>query len=143
MSPSGEHDVNHDDVFQWFRMLIEQYEIYPLWVGYDRYCAAPLVQTMNQYGFHMDSVFQGENLTGIISKTEGLFKDGKIYIGNNDLMAVHILDSALKTNTENDRRKCIKISKNAHVDGMHSLLDAMCMRYAHFDEISERLKNEV
>ena len=138
---SGENYVDYQDCYRWFVSLIEQYELYPLWVGYDKYSAQPLVQQMEGYGFHMDSVTQGENLTGIINTTEGMLKDGAINIGNNDLMAVHMLDAALKSNAETGRKKLIKLSPTAHVDGMAALLDAILVRQIHYDEIGEQLKN--
>ena len=141
LQESGENYVNYEDCFAWFRDLIEKYEIYPLWVGYDKYSAQPLVQQMEAYGFHMDSVSQGENLTGIINTTEGILKDGLIDIGDNDLMAVHMLNAALKCNAENGRKKLIKINAQSHVDGMAAMLDAMCMRQVHYDEIGVQLKN--
>lgn len=141
LEESGENYVDYQDCFNWCKRLIEQYEIYPLWVGYDKYSAQPLVQQLSGYGFHCDSVTQGENLTGIINTAEGLLKDGTIDIGDNDLMAVHFLDAALKCNAENGRKKLIKMNANAHVDGMAALLDALCMRQVHYDEIGERLKN--
>lgn len=141
LAESGENFVDYKDVYNWFVELVEKYEIYPLWVGYDRYSAQNLVQEMEQYGFHMDSVFQGENLTGIINETEGQIKDKNVCIGDNDLMAVHMLNSALKMNTETNRKRLVKLEPKARIDGMASLLDAMCMRQAHGVEIGKQLKN--
>lgn len=141
LQESGENFVDYKDVYDWFVMMVEQYEIYPLWVGYDRYSAQNLVQEMQQYGFHMDPVYQGENLTGVINETEGQIKDRNVCIGDNDLLAVHMLNSALKINSENERKRLVKIEPRAHVDGMAAVLDAMCMRTAHGVEIGEQLKN--
>jgi phage terminase large subunit-like protein len=141
LAESGENYVDYQDAYKWCTDLIEQYQIYPLWVGYDKYCAQPLIQQMSAYGFHCDSVIQGENLTGIINTTEGMMKDGMFDIGDNDLLAVHFLDAALKCNAENGRKKLIKMNAYAHVDGMAALLDAMCMRQVHYDEIGHQLKN--
>ena len=123
--PSGENFVDYNDVFLWARELIEKYRIYILQVGYDRYSSQYLIQDMKNYGFHTDDVFQGENLTPVIRETEGLMKDGRIRIGDNDLMKMHLLNSALKVNTETERLKLIKIESRAHIDGMAALLDAM------------------
>ena len=141
LAESGENYVDYQDCFRWCTDLIEKYQIYPLWVGYDKYCAQPLVQQLSGYGFHCDSVVQGENLTGIINTTEGMLKDGYFDIGDNDLLAVHFLDAALKCNAETGRKKLIKMNANAHVDGMAALLDAMCMRQVHYDEIGMQLMN--
>ncbi len=106
--------MDYHDCFEWFRGLIEQYQIYPLKVGYDRYTAQYLVQDMAQYGFHMDDVFQGFNLTPVIRETEGLMRDGAFCIGDNDLLKVHLLDTALKVEAESGRCKPVKMSANAH-----------------------------
>ena len=58
ITPSGENFVDYHDCFDWFRMLVEKYEILPLQVGYDRYSAQYLIQEMAAYGFHMDDVYQ-------------------------------------------------------------------------------------
>lgn len=141
LSESGENYINYQDCYNWCVDLIRQYQIYPLWIGYDKYCAQPLIQQLSADGFHCDSVIQGENLTGIINTTEGMFKDGAFVIGDNDLLAVHFLDSALKCNAETGRKKLIKMNSTAHVDGMAALLDAVCMRQVHYEEIGEQLKN--
>ena len=140
--PSGDNFVDYHDCLDWFRMLVEQYQIYPLQVGYDRYTAQYLVQDMKQYGFHMDDVFQGFNLTPVIRETEGLMRDGVFNIGDNDLLKVHLLDTALKTEAESERSKPIKMSPTAHIDGCAALLDAMTVRQKWFSEIGEQLRNE-
>ena len=141
LTPSGENYVDYHDCFQWFVDLIEKYEIYPLAIGYDRYSAQYLVQEMEAYGFKMSDVRQGENLTGIINETQGRFDDGSIHIGDNDLLKIHCLDSAIKVNSENDRKKLIKLNRKCHIDGMAAILDAMCMRACFHDELGEQLKN--
>ena len=142
LSLSEGNVVDYHQVFDWFKAMIEKYQIYPLWVGYDRYSASYLTQEMEQYGFHMDSVYQGENLTGVINDTEGIIRDGKMCIGDNDLLKVHLLDAAMKRNTESNRRKLVKMRAAAHVDGVAALLDAMCMRAAHHSEIGAQLQNK-
>lgn len=141
MQVSGDNFVDYHDVFNWFREMVEKYEILPLQVGYDRYSAAYLVQDMKAYGFHMDDVFQGTNLTPVINETEGLIKDHTIRIGKNDLLKAHMLDSALKINNVTDRKKLVKIYQAAHIDGMAALLDAMCVRQKWFGEIGTQLRN--
>ena len=141
---SGENVVDYHDVEDWFRSLIKKYKIYVLQIGYDRYSAQYLVQDLQAAGFHMESVSQGSNLTGIINDTEGLLRDSKLQCAeDNDLMKIHWLDSALKIESDTNRRRLVKINKNAHVDGVAALLDAMCMRHNHWEQLQHRLRNEV
>ena len=138
---SGENFVDYHDCFEWFRMLVEEYQILPLKVGYDRYSADYLTQDMKAYGFHMDDVYQGENLYGVIQETEGLFEDGRFNIGDNDLLKIHLLDSAIKMSNERGRGKLIKVNAKAHIDGTAALLDGMCVRQKYYSEIGEQLLN--
>lgn len=139
---SGENYINYNDVFKFYQELVEKYNIYPLKIGYDRYSSQYLVQDMKGYGFHMDDVYQGDNLWGVLQECEGLIKDGKIKIGDNDLLKAHLLDSAIKMNNERGRGRLIKISNQAHIDGTAALADALCVRQKYFSEIGEKLKNK-
>ena len=139
--PSGDNFVDYHDVYNWFAELVERYEILPLRVGYDRYSAQYLVQDMRGYGFQMDDVFQGENLYPVLLETEGLLRDGKIHIGDNDLLKMHLLNSAIKMSTERGRGKLVKVSPGVHIDGCAALVDALCVRQKWHDEIGEQLRN--
>lgn len=138
---SGDNFVDYNDVFNWFAELVEKYEILPLQVGYDRYSAQYLVQDMKNYGFQMDDVYQGENLYPVIREMEGLLKDGKIHIGDNDLLKMHLLNSAIKMSNERGRGKLIKVSPGVHIDACACLLDALTVRQKWYSEIGEQLKN--
>ena len=139
--PSGDNFVDYNDCYNWFRQLVEEYQIFPLMTGYDRYSADYLTQQMKQYGFHMDDVFQGDNLFGVIQETQGLLEDGKIHIGDNDLLKMHLLNGAIKMNVERGRGKLVKLQPTLHIDGAAALLDAMTVRQKWFGEIGEQLKN--
>ena len=141
LEPSGDNYVDYHDCFRWLTELVEKYEILPLMVGYDRYSAQYLIQDLEQYGFRTDSVYQGENLYGVIQETQGLLEDRKIHIGDNDLLKVHLLNSAIKMSTERGRGKLVKLSPNDHIDGTAALLDAMTVRQKWYAEIGEQLRN--
>lgn len=143
---SGDNFVDYRDCYRWFTDLIEKYQIYPLQIGYDRYTAQYLVQDMEQYGFHMESVFQGYNLTGVEDNLEGMMKNGQIRCADdNDLLKLHFVDAAQQMETGTSahaRKKLVKMSKNAHVDGVAAILDALCMRQNHWAELGDQLRNE-
>ena len=145
LEPSGENFVDYKDCYQWFVDLVEKYEILPLKVGYDRYSAQYLCGKngdMERYGFHMDDVYQGDNLWGVMQEAEGLMKDGKLCIGDNDLLKMHFLNSAVKMSTERGRGRLVKVSPTAHIDGMAALLDALTVRQKWYPEIGAQLINE-
>ena len=139
---SGDNFVDYHDVYDWFIRLVEQYQILPLKVGFDRYSAQYLIQDLENYGFQCDDVFQGENLYGVIQETQGLLEDGRIHIGDNDLLKMHLLNSAIKMSNERGRGKLVKLSPALHIDGTAALLDAMTVRQKWYAEIGEQLRNE-
>lgn len=138
---SGDNFVDYNDCFNWFTELVREKEIYPLQVGYDRYSAQYLVQDMKAAGFHMDDVFQGWNLYPVLMEFEGLLKDRKIHIGDNALLKMHLLNSAIKMDVEQNKGKLIKLSQTDHIDGMAALIDALTVRQKWFGEIGDQLRN--
>lgn len=142
LTVSGENYVDYHDVYAWFESLVTQYEIFPLKIGYDRYSAQYLVQDMKAFGFHMDDVYQGYNLTPVINDFEGQMKDGIIHIGSNQLLKAHLLNSALKNDVELNKTKLVKVAPRARIDGTAALLDAMTVRQKWYAEIGEQLRNE-
>ena len=147
LSLSGEEFINNDDVLLWFMDLVKTYRIYPLMIGYDRWSAQDLVHKLTQKSFKTDSVTQGFNLSGTADILEGMLREGRIRdMDDNDLLKIHMADAAqqMESNTENahPRKKLVKISKNAHVDGMAALMDAMAMRQFKWAELGTRLTNE-
>ena len=140
--PSGDNVVDYHDVETFYQKLVREYEILPQKNGYDRYSAAYLIQDLERQGFHMESVSQGSNLTGVIVDVEGMIKDGTLKSAeDNNLMKIHMMDSALKYD-ETNRRRLVKVSSTAHIDGMAALLDAMTMRRNYYTEMEHLLRNE-
>jgi len=142
IQPSGENFVDYNDCFNWFQMLVEEYEILPLQVGYDRYSAQYLVQQMEQYGFHMDDVFQGENLTPVIHEMDGLLRDGTLRLGDNNVLKAHFLNVGMKQNEETRKIRPVKIDPRTHIDGFVAVIDALTVRQKWYDQIGEQLRNE-
>ena len=146
LSLSGEEFINYEDVQKWFMDLVRVHKLKPLIIGYDRWSAMETIHALEKKYFHVDSVTQGFNLSNVWDTFEGLLREGKIRdMDDNDLLKIHFADAAiqLESNTENvhPRKKLVKISKEAHVDGVAALLDAMAMRQFKWDKLGSRLIN--
>ena len=142
LSLSGDNFVDYHDCYNWFTSLLSEKELYPLRVGYDRYSAQYLIKDLESSGFICSDVYQGDNLWPVLQELEGLIKDGKIYIGDNDLLKAHLLNAAVKISTERGRGRLVKIHPTARIDGVAALTDALCVRQHDYDEIGYQLKNE-
>lgn len=142
VQPSGSNYVDYHDCFDWFRTLVEEYEILPLAVGYDRYSAQYLIKDMESYGFHCYDVFQGWNLHPVLQEMDGLVRDKVLQLGDNNLLKAHFLNVALKQNTENRKSQPVKIEPRLHIDGFVAVCDALTVRQHDYEQIGDQLKNE-
>lgn len=138
---AGENFVDYHSVFDWLVTAVQEYELLPLVVGYDRYSSQYLIQDLNGYGFKTDDVYQGHNLTPVIFECEGLIKDGRLHIGDNALLKIHLLDSAIESDSRTQKVRLIKLAKRSHIDGTAALLDALCVRQKWYSDFADRLKN--
>jgi phage terminase large subunit-like protein len=142
LSLSGENFVDYHDVYAWMQSLVTEHELYPLKVGYDRYSSQYLIKDLEGAGFQCDSVYQGDNLWPVLQEMEGLIKDGRIRIGDNDLLKSHLLNAAIKMSIERGRGRLVKINQRARIDGVAALADAMTVRQKWYAEIGYQLQNE-
>ena len=141
VSASGESFIDYHDVETWFDRMVREYKIYPLMTGYDRYSSNYLIQDMKRSGYHVDDVWQGWNMTPAIQRLEGELKDGLLKIGNNELLKIHLLDVALKKDTESRRVMITKLNAMSHIDLCACVLDALIVKDKWHAQIGEQLKN--
>lgn len=139
---SGENYVDYKDVKAWFDMLKQQYKILAIRIGYDRYSSQYLVDDMSNKGYRMDDVIQGWNLAPIIREFEGKLKDGNIHVGKNNLLKSHLLNVALKYESDNQKFKPVKMKASDHIDGFVSIIDALTVKSKYYNEIKFLIQNE-
>ena len=138
---SGENYVDYKDVKAWFDMLRREYSIYACRIGYDRYSSQYLVDEMSNKGYRMDDVTQGWNLMPLIKEFEGKLKDGTVHIGKNNLLKSHLLNVALKFESDNKKFKPIKMKASDHIDGFVSIIDATTVKSKYYNEIKFIIQN--
>ncbi|MCL2248666.1 MAG: terminase large subunit [Oscillospiraceae bacterium] len=142
LTVSGKSQVNYKDVLNWFLWLRDEYKIYFPKIGYDRYSAGYLVNDLISAGFDVDDVIQGTNLMPVIDEFEGIINDGKFAIVDNDLLAIHFLNTAMKQDGLTRRFRPVQIAQRAKIDGFVSNICAMTVRQKHYEEIKYYLSNE-
>ena len=142
MVASGDNFIDYHDCYEWLKSLVTEFQIYPLVVGYDRYSAQYLIQDLNNAGFKTDDVYQGTNLYPVLMEFEGMIKDGSIKTGDNGLLQMHLLNAAIKMDTEQNKGKLVKINPNDHIDGCAALIDALTVRQKYYSQYGGMLKNE-
>ena len=117
--------VDYGYVFDWF---VEQNKKYRIEIiGYDPAKAFLLVQKMQERGFIMEAVRQGElTLTGPLDNLRERFLDGNIIHNNNKLFNWYLGNVKLTKRSANATYLPTKQNKNRKIDGFAALLDAHC-----------------
>ena len=140
LSLSGDNLIDYRDVVLWIEELRRKYNLVPVKVGYDRYSSNYFVSELKELGYQTESITQGPALTTSIDELEGRILDKSITIGDNTLLKMHLLDTALKHDSAGNKR-IVKVSRQSHIDGTAALLDAIAVR-RYYPETREQLMNK-
>jgi len=128
--------VNYTDVTQWFIEQVEQYELRPLWVGYDSWNAQYWCDEMREYGFEMVEVRQGaKTMSTPMKQMKADLIDKKINYNNNPILKWCLSNTSIKAD-ENENIRPVKENKRQRIDGCVSLIDAYVIYYEHMQEFT-------
>jgi phage terminase large subunit-like protein len=117
--------VDYKAVTNWFNNMVKEYEIIPLWIGYDRWNASYWIQEMKSYGFNMVEVAQGARTMSQPMKELAAELDMKsINYNNNPILKWCLTNTSVKRD-ENDNIRPIKgANVRQRIDGTVSLIIA-------------------
>ena len=129
--------VDFHEVTAWFLHMVHEYNIRPLWVGYDRALSGYWKEEMLNEGFDMEKVAQGPyTWTYPMKQMEGIFKDGNFIYQNNPMLRWCLNNTAAKSLNKGgiESIQPVKKTSSLRIDGMVSLLNAMVAYYNHEEE---------
>lgn len=129
--------VDYSKVTEWFLNIKNQYEIAPLWVGYDPWNSNYWVEEMKENGFEMIEVRQGaKTMSNPMKLLEADLIEKNVNYNNNPVLKWCLCNTAVKRD-ENDNIRPIKGQKQrARIDGTVSLIIAYCVL---FDKMNDYL----
>lgn len=120
----GEY-VDYSYILSWFKDMRRKYRIES--IGYDPAKAFMLVQKMQEEGFVMNAVRQGEiTLTAPLDDLKEKFLDGKIIHNNNRLFEWYLGNVKLTKRSANATYLPTKQNRYRKIDAFAALLDAHC-----------------
>lgn len=129
--------VDYSDVTRWFVRMVEEYDIRPLWICYDRALAGYWVPEMENEGFDMDKIPQGPFTWSQPMKEMGAaFEMHSVVYDNNPILRWCLANTAKKSQNKDgiETIQPVKIQQNRRIDGMVSLLNAWVGYVKHFEE---------
>ena len=135
--------VDYHAVTEWFVQMVNEHDIRPLWVCYDRALAGYWQEEMVEYGFEMEKIPQGPFTWSYPMKSlEGMLKEHKIVYQNNPILRWCLCNTAKKsTNADGiESIQPVKIQSNRRIDGTVSLLNAYVGYFKHIEEYTPFLR---
>lgn len=117
--------INYSDITAWFKKMYEQYQIIPLWIGYDPWNAQYWIQEMKDLNFNMIEVRQGfKTLSQPMKELAADLMAKRINYNNNPILKWCLTNVNVKRD-DNDNIKPIKgKNQRQRIDGAVSLLIA-------------------
>lgn len=121
---SGDSKIDYHDITLWFLEQVQEFDLRPLWVGYDSWNAQFWCDEMKEYGFDMVEVRQGyKTESAPLKQMKADLIDNKINYNNNPILKWNLSNVVVKTD-ENGNIMITKEKSRQRIDGVASLMDA-------------------
>ena len=119
--------VNYTDVTNWFLEQVQEYDLRPLWVGYDSWNANYWHDEMVEQGFDMVEVRQGaKTMSAPMKQLKADLIEKKLNYNNNPILKWCLSNLSIKQD-ENENIRPVKEKSRQRIDGAVSLIDAYCI----------------
>ena len=126
--------VNYSEVTDWFVQMQQEYEIDPIFIGYDRALAGYWVDEMKSNGFQMEAVAQGPFTWSQPMREMGAaLADKKVNYNNNPILKWCLTNTAVKKSGLNNIQP-VKINERRRIDGAVSLLNAWVLYVKYYED---------
>lgn len=127
--------VNYSDVTSWFLRMMQEYGIYPVWIGYDPWNSQYWLQEMESHGFCMEIVRQGAQTLSQPMKELGADLAAKrINYGNHPILKWCLTNTSVKRDDNDNIRPIKGQNQRQRIDGAVSLLIAYTVLFNHYED---------
>lgn len=140
---SGDSKIDYHDITSWFVEQVEQFELRPLWVGYDSWNANFWCDEMKSQGFDMVEVRQGyKTESAPLKQMKADLMDKRINYNNNPILKWNLSNVVVKVD-DNENIMLSKEKARQRIDGVASLMDAYVIYVNKQQEYLEYINEEV
>ena len=127
--------IDYSDITEWFKEMLEDYDITPLWIYYDNYSARYWVDEMEQHGFKMVRCHQGAKTLSLPTQNMGAdLKAKRINYNNNPLLKWCLTNTSILTDRNGNIVPIKNQTAKRRIDGTASMLDAYVGLFEHYEE---------
>ena len=112
-------------VTEWFQKMLWEYNIRPLWIGYDPWNSKYWIDEMNDNGFTLEKVRQGVfTLSEPMKQLEADLKNHIVIYDNNPVLKWCLANTQAKVDVNGNIQPCKLNSKYKRIDGAVALIIA-------------------
>lgn len=143
LSVSEGATVDFHAVTEWFVTMVREYNIRPLWIGFDAALSGYWREEMEEYGFQMEKIRQGPfTWTYPMKEMEGMFEEGRIVYNDNPMLRWCLSNTGKKSTNKDgiESIQPVKVNTNRRIDGTVSLLNAYTCFKNHEEEYLSLIK---
>lgn len=140
---SGDSKIDYHDCTKWFLEQVHDFDLRPLWVGYDSWNANYWKQEMEDEGFDMVEVRQGfKTESAPLKQMKADLMDKKINYNNNPILKWNLSNVVVKID-DNENIMLSKEKARQRIDGVASLMDAYVIYVNRKQEYLNYINEEV
>lgn len=135
--------VDFHAVTEWFVMMVKEFNIRPLWIGYDAALSGYWVEEMKDYGFDMEKIRQGPfTWTYPMKELHGKFEENLVWYEDNPMLLWCLLNTGAKALNKDgiESLQPVKVSSVKRIDGQVSLLNAYTCLKNHEEEYERYIR---
>ena len=143
LSVSEGATVDFHAVTEWFVTMVREYNIRPLWIGFDAALSGYWREEMEEYGFQMEKIRQGPfTWTYPMKEMEGMFEERRIVYNDNPMLRWCLSNTGKKSTNKDgiESIQPVKVNTNRRIDGTVSLLNAYTCFKNHEEEYLSLIK---
>lgn len=127
--------VNYSDVTAWFKRMFDEYDITPVWIGYDPWNSKYWVDEMTEQGFQMEIVRQGPQTLSQPMKEMGADLGAqRINYNNNPILKWCLTNVSVKRDDNDNIRPVKGQNQRQRIDGAVSLLIAYTILFQKYSD---------
>lgn len=135
LTASEGYKVNYSDVTAWFVKMYNEYDIRPVWIGYDPWSSNYWVDEMKQHGFEMVAVRQGaRTLSQPMKEMSADLSANLINYNVNPMLIWCLTNTSVNVDANENIRPVKGKQKRMRIDGAVSLIIAYAVL---FDNLSD------
>lgn len=134
---SNGNKINTKDVEEWFIELAVKKKFYPSFIGFDRWCAREVVNSMKD-NFGANCMCEVKQYAKVLSNPLKMlandFKSKKIVYNNNPITKWCLTNLSVKTDVNGNIQPVKAVHQTRRIDGAMAILDAYCAYTNNKDE---------